>query len=286
MFCLSHFNLTPLISALAEGLDSVIISPDLNMSEIELFLDINSVDLAGKVYTLDELRAISQRLKGILKIENGREDKLEFFSDRYYKLRPTVSAPTLEIDGIQMHRTKNVDPWEDSRRKAAHAVRKGDTILDTCGGLGYTAIWAVKLGAKKVISMEVNPSVLKIRNMSPYAKLLTDERIEAVNSSVLERIEFFPRNSFDSIIHDPPRFSLAGELYGNEFYRRMNRVLKLRGRLFHYTGDPFSKGRGRKFIAGVMARLKAAGFKVVNKPEDLGVFAVKVEDLERSGKVD
>lgn len=272
--------MTPLISALEKGLDSVIISPDLNLSKIELSLGTDSVNLAGKIYTLSELRTISQKFKGVIKIENGEEVKLEFFSDRYYKLRPTAYAPTLEIDGIQMHRSKDIDPWEDSRRKAAHVVKKGDNVLDTCGGLGYTAIWAVKLGADRVISTEVSLSVLQIRSLSPYAKLLLDERIEVINHSILGKIESFPQNNFDSVIHDPPRFSLAGELYGGGFYLQMNRVLKPRGRLFHYTGDPYSKGRGRKFIAGVMTRLEAAGFKVVHKPEDLGVFAVKVKDME------
>ena len=43
----------------------------------------------------------------------------------------------------------------------------------------------------------------------------------------------------DAILHDPPRFGIAGELYSQGFYyEQLARILKRRGRLFHYTGSP------------------------------------------------
>ena len=80
---------------------------------------------------------------------------------------------------------------------------------------------------------------------------------------------------FDSIIHDPPKFSLAGELYGFEFYSQLFRILKSGGRIFHYVGDPYSKGRGRLFLEGIEKRMKKAGFMVKPVPEDLGIIAWK-----------
>lgn len=77
--------------------------------------------------------------------------------------------------------------------------------------------------------------------------------------------------SFDAVVHDPPRFSLAGELY-SEIYR----VLRHGGRLFHYTGNPHVIKTGSSFVDGVIRRLKAAGFKNVKKVEHLmGVSAQK-----------
>jgi len=276
VFYLTPFNLTPLISALEHKVESVLISPNLNISLITLPLTTDSVELGDKSYSLETLQKLRKSLKGVLLIEQGREERLEFFAGHYYKLRPTVSAPTLEIDGIQMHRTKLVDPWEDARRKASHAVRSNDIVLDTCSGLGYTAIWAVKLGAKTVISCEKDRFVLQIREKSPYSRLLKDDRILQENCDVFDKIRQFPPQYFDAVIHDPPRFSLAGELYGQEFYHHLHRVLKFPGRLFHYTGDPFSHGRGKKFLLGIIDRLQSAGFETEPCPQDLGVKAVKI----------
>jgi predicted methyltransferase len=77
------------------------------------------------------------------------------------------------------------------------------------------------------------------------------------------------------IIHDPPMFSLAGDLYSLGFYRQAFRVLKNNGRMFHYAGDPQSKS-GARVTAGVMRRLQEAGFRrVVRAPRAFGVVAYK-----------
>ena len=63
------------------------------------------------------------------------------------------------------------------------------------------------------------------------------------------------------MLHDPPRFALAGELYSLSFYTELARVLRRGGRLFHYTGAPNSRSRGRDLAAEVATRLRAAGFE-------------------------
>ena len=275
-FYISPFNLSVLIEALETGAKTVEISPDLNLSRAILELGDESVTLAGKTFTLDELKKIAGKLSGIILVKNDETEKLEFFAGKYYKLRPTAdSAPTVEIDGIRMHRTKTVGPWEDSRRKVQYAVKPGDAVLDTCSGLGYTAILSVKKGADAVVTCEKDPHILQIRRNNPHSAGLSDANITVLQGDVFDLIKDFAAGQFDSVIHDPPRFSLAGDLYGSEFYHQLSRVMKSRGRLFHYIGDPYSKGRGRKFADGILSRLESAGFKPVHKPEDLGVFALK-----------
>ncbi|HRW51172.1 MAG TPA: spermine synthase, partial [Caldilinea sp.] len=81
--------------------------------------------------------------------------------------------------------------------------------------------------------------------------------------------------SFDAIIHDPPMFSLAGELYSLAFYRELLRVLRRGGRLFHYIGNPESKS-GATVTRGVVRRLTEAGFRrVQERAQAFGVVAVK-----------
>ena len=87
--------------------------------------------------------------------------------------------------------------------------------------------------------------------------------------------ETFDDGTFTRIIHDPPTFSLAGELYSGEFYRQCYRVLARGGRLFHYTGN-LKSGEGGQVSRGAIKRLKEAGFeRIVPKYEAFGVVAYK-----------
>ena len=63
------------------------------------------------------------------------------------------------------------------------------------------------------------------------------------------------------MLHDPPRFGIAGELYSQKFYDQLARVLRPRGRLFHYTGSPNKLTSGRDVPREVSGRLQRAGFK-------------------------
>ncbi|MEE7560408.1 SAM-dependent methyltransferase, partial [Xanthomonas sp. Kuri4-2] len=66
--------------------------------------------------------------------------------------------------------------------------------------------------------------------------------------------------SVDAILHDPPRFGIAGELYSQVFYDQLARVLRRGGRLFHYTGSPNRLTSGRDVPREVARRLEKAGF--------------------------
>lgn len=75
----------------------------------------------------------------------------------------------------------------------------------------------------------------------------------------------------DAILHDSPTMSLAGDLYSQEFYGELWRVLRRGGKLFHYIRDSESKF-GANMTRGVIARLRAAGFgRVERKSHGFGV---------------
>ena len=79
-------------------------------------------------------------------------------------------------------------------------------------------------------------------------------------------------DAFDAVLHDPPRFGIAGELYSQNFYTQLARVLKRRGKMFHYTGAPNKHSRGRDLAGEVASRLRAAGFAV--EPNGDGLLVV------------
>ena len=171
--------------------------------------------------------------------------------------------PTLELDGIHMHRIKNTDPLNDTLAKVRAArIRPGMRVLDTCMGLGYTAIASYRRGAS-VVTVEVDDRVLRLASVNPWSRDLGATGITVVRGDVSKIIEYFDNEAFDAIIHDPPRLSSStGDLYGSRFYIELLRVLKPGGVLFHYTGEP---GRKRRLnIPGrVASRLKDVGFSGV-----------------------
>ncbi|WP_456418942.1 class I SAM-dependent methyltransferase [Methanocaldococcus infernus] len=208
-------------------------------------------------------------------IKEGRVYKAAIAKDGYYKLVPTI-PPTIEINGIRMHRTKELNPYEDTLNKInSVGVRKGEKVLDTCMGLGYTAIEAYKRGGE-VVTIEKNPNVLELAKINPYSEELFKGDIKVILGDAFDVVKKFSDEEFNVIIHDPPRFSLAGHLYSEEFYRELFRILKSGGRLFHYVGNPGKKYRGKDLQKGVMERLRKVGFtKIKRVKEALGVIAEK-----------
>ena len=179
------------------------------------------------------------------------------------------------IAGFVMHRIKDVDPMQDTLRKIAAISPIVGRVLDTATGLGYTAIEAAKT-ADEVVTIELDPGAQQIARLNPWSQaLFQTPKIRQIMGDAYEVVQAFEDGSFSRIIHDPPTFSLAGELYSGVFYQQLFRVLKRGGRLYHYIGDPNSKASGG-VTKGALKRLKEAGFaRVVRKPEAYGVVAYK-----------
>jgi hypothetical protein len=126
------------------------------------------------------------------------------------------------------------------------------------------------------VSCDVDPNVREIARRNPWsAEYFESPVIQLIDEDAFAFIREQPDGQFDRIVHDPPRFSRAGDLYGEAFYREAARVLGRRGRMFHYTGDPFSKSRGGSFVQGVMRRMQAAGFEVRRADRLQGVVGSK-----------
>jgi predicted methyltransferase len=188
------------------------------------------------------------------------------FSGSLIKLVPTEwGAPTFEIDGIKMLPTAKESPIEDARRKVALVEPRGKVVLDTCGGLGYFAACCLETGVARIRSFEKNPDVLWLRTLNPWSPDPDDSanggRLELTHADVLQVIAHVEAASVDAILHDPPRFGIAGELYSQAFYDQLARVLRRGGRLFHYTGSPNKLTSDRDVPREVARRLEKAGFK-------------------------
>jgi spermidine synthase len=159
-----------------------------------------------------------------------------------------------------------------------------------------------------VTTIELDPTMTQLCAMNPHSKGLfgrakntTKKRsedggeddyekhniISQLYGNAFDVIQTLPDRAFDRIIHDPPTFALAGELYGEKFYSELFRVLKPSGRVYHYTGDPSSNVAGGGGVRGIVKRMKLVGFESVEIDQHAhGVVAAKQPNVKffSSGK--
>jgi predicted methyltransferase len=232
----------------------------------------------GRWLSWDAIEEIERNDTVCFLAEEYQAEKIQRFSNtfnRFYSLMPTTGAPTLLISGIPMHRIQGTTPDRDTRAKVRTIAPLAGRALDTATGLGYTAIEAIRT-AEQVVTIELDPVVLDIARLNPWSRsLFENPKIEQIVGDSFDVVQTFEDESFSRIIHDPPMFSLAGDLYSGECYRHLFRILKQKGRVFHYIGDLESRS-GRNVLKGVMRRLQEAGFsRIVRQPEAFGVVAYK-----------
>jgi uncharacterized protein len=256
-------------SARRAGAASVVCSLDLGCSGAEVAIESEAWSWDGQRYPYLE----TCKDRTIYHWTGAAFEPVARYRNSLIKLVPTEwGPPTFEIDGIKMLPTAQVSPYADAESKVAMIEPRGKAILDTCGGLGYFAAWCVQGGAGRVLSFEKNPDVLWLRTLNPWSPI-PGGALELVQGDVAERIGELPDAAFDAVLHDPPRFGIAGELYSQAFYDQLARVLRRKGRLFHYTGAPNRLTSGRDVPNEVATRLRRAGF--ATEPRGDGVFGIR-----------
>jgi predicted methyltransferase len=243
---------------------------------LDLHLSMTTVQIGAAAWTFEGRRfPYPERFKErtVYRWAEGGFEPVARFSSSLIKLVPTEwGPPTFEIDGIKMLPSAKLSPFADAEAKVALIEPKGKSILDTCGGLGYFAAWCLRGGARHVLSYEINPDVRWLREINPWSPP-ADARLTLLDEDVSRAVSTLTAGSMDAILHDPPRFGIAGNLYSLSFYQHLARVLARRGRLFHYTGSPNKLTSGRDVQGEVARRLVTAGFDV-KKIAD-GLLAIK-----------
>jgi predicted methyltransferase len=276
---LSYVQAESLLNAKRLQEASLEISPDLGITTIGVKLSDDSVEFPGgeRVQWVD-IEKIKKATTNCFIIKEEGIQTIQTFSEytnRVCSLLPTKRTPGMLIAGFTMHRIVDIDPMQGTHKMIATIAPIIGHVLDTATGLGYTAIEAAKT-AEQVITIELDPGAQEIARLNPWSRTLFNNlKIRQVMGDAFEVVPTFEDNSFDRIMHDPPVFSLAGELYSEVFYQQLYRVLKRGGRLFHYIGNLESKSSGT-VIKGVLKRLQAAGFtRIMRRPEAFGVVAYK-----------
>ena len=277
MFILSHYEVRPLPDARERGVDDIEMVVDLGKARARVHLTDTGVLFPGDLFlTWADVETILAHENVCYRLDARGLHPLQIYSPlthRVVALYPTGAAPTLTLSGIPMHRIKGTDPWRDTQAKI-RAARPHGRVLDTCMGLGYTAMGAATR-ADVVLTVELDPAVIALARANPWsADLFSRPNVHIVQADVFDLVRGLPDAWFSVVIHDPPMFSLAGALYGRAFYRELYRVLRPRGRLFHYVGSP-EKKMARSVTRGVAQRLREVGFQVREVPRAFGVVGVR-----------
>jgi uncharacterized protein len=278
---LSHLQAWPLLAGMKEGKTGMTISPDLGITTVDVTLQETGVCFpSGEIARWDDLREVVKNEVSCYSLDDdGLLRKIQIYSEttgRFYSLMPTQGAPTMLLSGIPMHRIKNIDPHQDTLLKIQSIKPVVGNVLDTSMGLGYTAIEAAR-SASMVTTVELDPAVVILAAQNPWSReLFNHPKINQITGDSFDVVPTFADGSFSRIIHDPPVFSLAGDLYSGEFYRQLYRVLRQNGKLFHYIGDLDSPS-GSRTAKGVVRRLIEAGFSAVHEEvRAFGLTAVKM----------
>lgn len=224
----------------------------------------NSLKIGSFSMNLDELKHIIKNARLVYVVEQDSLFPISSnFSDLLFQLVlfKGSKTPTLEISGIHMHRVV-IDPlFHDAKIKVSVLNPRPHTrVLEICTGLGYTTYWLLKRKCKVVATIEKNEVVLEIAEYNPWSTHLM--KVPIIIGAAEAMLEYFEDRSIDFILHDPPRISLAPELYSTDIYNEFWRILKPGGKIFHYTGEP-GKKRGKKVIRGILERLRSVRFSGV-----------------------
>ncbi|MEM1923480.1 MAG: RsmD family RNA methyltransferase [Pyrobaculum sp.] len=222
--------------------------------------------------SLRDLPSVDEESCEVYVYVDGSWRELSIASSRFYKLCVFKRgwAPTLMIDGITMHSVLE-NPLEVTRRKIKNAHGQ---VFECCTGLGYTTIEALRRGARRVVTVELDLNVLTLASFNPYSRELWSPSVDLIVGDCMTVAEAMRHSVFDYVIHDPPRLSYATQrLYSEKLYREFYRILKRRGGLFHYVSQSGSKYRGLDPARGVVERLRKVGFEVEKSVEGVGVYA-------------
>ncbi|NPA06514.1 MAG: methyltransferase domain-containing protein [Chloroflexi bacterium] len=265
-----------LLDAHRRGQTRLQASPDLNRSRVTVQLLKDGVLWPdGQRTPWEHLQTVAEHSNAVFVLTPQGPEPIRAYSpltERVVALYPTSRAPTVLLSGIPMHRVQGTDPWRDTQAKV-RALRPRGWVLDTCMGLGYSALQAAAT-ADRVLTVEIDPAVLEVARRNPWSQpVFQHPRVHIVQADVATLIQSLPSGFFSAILHDPPQFALAGELYGQDFYAELFRVLKPGGRLFHYVGSPSTR-MGRNMTRGVARRLQAVGFERIRPvPRAFGILA-------------
>lgn len=264
---ISSKELRRITQAIENNLEYLEVSFDLGLSKTKVKLGKNCFYLDNE---LIELKKIKEDDKSCYIINENKLEKVQYFvNNKLYKLIPTDFRPILKISANSMHKKEFLDRLSKDKLYGK--------VLDSGTGLGYSSIIASKT-ADEVITVEIDENVIEVAKLNPYSRdLFTNKNIKRVIGDVTKVIKKFENEEFNSIVFDAGTVKGSEEFFSLNNYKEAFRVLRSRGKLYHYIPKHQIK-RGRDFASEVISRLKTAGFeRTYRNKEESYLIAEKIK---------
>lgn len=184
---------------------SISSSIDLNMSQKPIILTSEGLCITSSdtlLATWDELKDIADKGQGCYSLyDDGSKpwhvSTLSKSTGIPASLCPPLvgaGAPTMVLGGFTMHRIAgdNMNPMIDTAAKlSCLKFFQGASVLDTCMGLGYTAIGAgnkVKGSGGRVTTIEYDEASIEMAAHNPWSQQLFDGSLEIEVLQVVPQI--------------------------------------------------------------------------------------------------
>ncbi len=256
---ISSNELRNIKKAIDNELGEIEISLDLGLSKTKIKLNKEGFFIENN---LVKIKNIKQGDKSCYFINENKLEKLQFIdheTGKFYKLVPTQFRPILKISGTSMHKKEFLDRLQRDKLY-------GD-VLDSGTGLGYSSIIISKT-ADKVTTVEIDENVIQVAKLNPYSQDLFDnKKIIIISGNICQEIKKFANEEFDFVVLDGGSVKGSDEFFSLNNYKEVFRVLKRKGKLYHYVPKHQIK-RGRDFATEVISKLKKVGFKRVFRDEE------------------
>ncbi|HUT81600.1 MAG TPA: SAM-dependent methyltransferase [Candidatus Bathyarchaeia archaeon] len=259
----------------------LVVSLDLGLSQSEIMITETLQFPDGQELSREKLERNfkKKKLTDCFLIDNNELFFLSTFNhetNTSYKLyEPQIDwPPTLSINGSFMHTIVTATPLEEATHKVNALDPTFGIVLETCMGLGYCTKMMLKTVVDKIITCEISEEVIHLAKINPWSKdIFYHKRIEINHIDVSKYVHKKESEFVNFILHDPPTLHRVGELYSEGFYSQLYRILKKKGKLYHYIGTETEKTKHR-YKKGVINRLYSAGFSRVESSYR-GVVAYK-----------
>ena len=154
-------------------------------------------------------------------------------------------------------------------------IKNGDKILDFCFGLGYNSFLALNMFSNlEILALENDENILKEIENFPYPikinktaeiyrniykkRMIKDKKgniLILIFGDAKETVKKLNLEYFDNVLFDPFSFKKAPELWSEEIFSYMYKVLKRGGKLATFSCAKV-----------VRENMKKAGFRVFNGP--------------------
>lgn len=224
---------------------------------VGMYKNIQSIADALKLCMGDRISAIYNKSAGTLPFKAGIDNTDGLLWGEIKTENALEYGNTFFIDWIQGQKTGFfIDQREN--RKLVQQYSQGKSVLNTFCYTGGFSVYALRGGARKVVSVDCSARAIELTNKTVALNFPTADH-EAV---VSDTFKFLERNKdeFDVIILDPPAFAKHGKVLNNALqgYKRLNmkaiEQIKKGGMLFTFScSQAVSKEEFRKSVFAAAA---------------------------------